>query len=143
MLMNTKNKRNSKKQISGIKRKLSRKSRLNMVGGMTLHFFVRTINQIVNLEVEPSDTIEAVKGVLQNHIGLSPDDQRLIFNGKTLEDGRMLADYNIPDNATIYLVERPRRCPQCLFDEQIASLREEPIYAETDVLHNSYTKDAK
>ena len=113
--MNTKNKRNSKKQISGIKRKLSRKSRLNMVGGMTLHFFVRTINQIVNLEVEPSDTIEAVKGVLQNHIGLSPDDQRLIFNGKTLEDGRMLADYNIPDNATIYLVERPRRCPPMPF----------------------------
>ncbi len=109
MIMNTKNRRNSKKQITGMKRKLSRKSRLNMVGGMRLNILVKSTNETLNLEVESNDTIESIKDTIyvrMNHIDFRPHAQRLIFNGKQLDDGRTLAYYNIQHNATIYLVMR-------------------------------------
>ncbi|KAG5244685.1 ubiquitin-40S ribosomal protein [Salix suchowensis] len=73
-----------------------------------MQIFVRTLSlKTITLDVESSETIEELKAKLyENDLGIRPENQRLIYGGKQLEDGKTLADYNIQKHSTIHHVLR-------------------------------------
>ena len=75
-----------------------------------MQIFIKLLNgKTLTLNVEPSDTIEKIKKKIQEKEGIPPDQQRLLYMGRELEDIYIISNYKILENSTVFLLTKFRQ----------------------------------